>query len=208
VSAEAALPEGRARTVIGVVSDSHVPHRLRELPRRALELLRGCDLLLHTGDVNHPGVLRTLAQIAPLQAVRGNSDFFWPPLPLSRTLNLHGLNLTLTHSHGGLLGYAFERLVYLTRGYTLRFHLQRVQRSYRQADIVVFGHTHAPCCLVRDGRLLFNPGSLGPLYRPSGSGPKVGRLVVEPGWVHAQVLDVASGAALLELEHSFMRSLE
>jgi uncharacterized protein len=195
--------DGQAGFVIGVLGDSHVSHRLRELPPQTLERLRGCDLLLHAGDISHPRVLRTLESIAPVVAVGGNSDFFWPPLPLQRRLLIQGCSILLTHSHGGLLGYAFERLVYLTRGYTFEFHLQRVRRSCRQADIVVFGHTHQPHCAVWENQLLFNPGSLAPVYRPPGSGPKVGRLVLSPRRVQAEILDVCSGDVLAALEHNF-----
>jgi hypothetical protein len=39
-----------------------------------LELLAGCDRILHAGDVGEPEILERLRRIAPVAAVRGNTD--------------------------------------------------------------------------------------------------------------------------------------
>jgi putative phosphoesterase len=54
---------------VGVLSDTH-----NLLRPRVLELLAGCDRLLHAGDVGGPEILARLRQIAPVEAVRGNTD--------------------------------------------------------------------------------------------------------------------------------------
>jgi len=55
--------------VIGVISDTH--GLLRE---EALAELEGSDLILHAGDVGDMSIIRSLAEIAPVRAVRGNTD--------------------------------------------------------------------------------------------------------------------------------------
>ena len=58
-----------ARMSIGVISDTH-----GLLRTQACEALRGCELILHAGDVGSEDVLHELERIAPVVAVRGNVD--------------------------------------------------------------------------------------------------------------------------------------
>src|SRR5262245_6561269 len=63
-------PDSRpARTLIGVVSDTH-----GLLRPEAVRRLRGVDRIVHAGDIGAPEVLRALEAIAPVTAVRGNHD--------------------------------------------------------------------------------------------------------------------------------------
>lgn len=71
--------------VIGVLSDSHVPFRLAALPQAALDLLRGCDLILHAGDLEDIGLIDQLARIAPVYTVRGISTGRIAPAPMTST---------------------------------------------------------------------------------------------------------------------------
>ncbi|HUQ52265.1 MAG TPA: metallophosphoesterase family protein, partial [Gammaproteobacteria bacterium] len=50
-----------------MISDTHGLVR-----REALAALRGCDAIVHAGDIGKPGVLERLAELAPLTAIRGN----------------------------------------------------------------------------------------------------------------------------------------
>ncbi len=34
----------------------------------------------------------------------------------------------------------------------------RVRAEFDQADVIIFGHSHEPCCQVIRGALMFNPG--------------------------------------------------
>src|SRR5258708_21447925 len=54
---------------IGIISDTH------NLVRpEALTALRGCEQIIHAGDICNPAVLDTLNELAPVTAVRGNND--------------------------------------------------------------------------------------------------------------------------------------
>jgi putative phosphoesterase len=55
--------------IVGVISDTHGLMR-----PAAIEALRGCDLIIHAGDVGTPAVLDALRAVAPTFAVRGNVD--------------------------------------------------------------------------------------------------------------------------------------
>ena len=52
---------------LGILSDTHIPHRLPALPPAIAEIFRNraVSLILHAGDVDEPGVLDTLSTVAP-----------------------------------------------------------------------------------------------------------------------------------------------
>lgn len=54
---------------IGLISDTH-----GLLQPEALPLLKGCDHLVHAGDIGKPAILEMLAALAPVTSVRGNND--------------------------------------------------------------------------------------------------------------------------------------
>jgi uncharacterized protein len=54
---------------VGVISDTH-----GLLRPEASAFLRGSDFLIHAGDIGDAEILKNLAAIAPLTAVRGNND--------------------------------------------------------------------------------------------------------------------------------------
>ena len=118
---------------IGVISDTH--GLLRE---EVLKILRGCDCILHGGDINNQSVLDTLEQIAPVYAVWGNNDKEWAEhLPHDLTVQLEGLKIFMVHNK------------------------KEIQNLPPDADIVIFGHSHKYFEQVIDGQLWLNPGSCG-----------------------------------------------
>ena len=54
---------------IGLISDTH--GLLRD---EACATLIGCQHIIHAGDIDKPGVLAQLREVAPVTAVRGNND--------------------------------------------------------------------------------------------------------------------------------------
>ena len=54
---------------VGVLSDTH-----NLLRPRVLERLAGCERILHGGDVGDLAILEQLRALAPVEAVRGNTD--------------------------------------------------------------------------------------------------------------------------------------
>lgn len=151
---------------IGLISDTH------DLVRpEALAYLRGCDHILHAGDVCGPAVLEALAALAPLTAVRGNNDHgAWAGgLRDTETLELGGVRIRLLHD------------------------LADLGRTPLPADlrVVVFGHSHKPVVEERGGVLHVNPGSAGP--RRFRLPISVGELLVEAGSVTARTVNLAPG---------------
>ncbi|HZF09086.1 MAG TPA: metallophosphoesterase family protein [Thermoanaerobaculia bacterium] len=117
---------------VGVLADTH-----NLLRPRVLELLAGCDRLLHAGDVGEPEILESLRQIAPLEAVRGNTDS-GERLPETLTGELGGLAFGMVHRREDVPADWPSRL-----------------------RLVVFGHSHRPELSWRGDCLLLNPGACG-----------------------------------------------
>jgi len=123
------------RLVVAVLSDTH--GLIRPEVRATV---RGCDHILHAGDLEDPLAAMVLSSFAPTTAVRGNCDRR-SPLPATQTIELGG------------------RLVHLLHDLSLL----DVNPVAAGIAVVISGHTHIPKCDVRDGILYFNPGSAGPV---------------------------------------------
>lgn len=164
---------------IGVISDTH--GLLRD---EALDALAGCDLLLHAGDVGDPDILERLARIAPVRAVRGNTDRggFAATLPGTDVVDLSDPVGDVSAGSTGPTAYLLHEL-----------ELLDLDPEASGFAVVVYGHTHAPAIEKRDGVLYFNPGAAG--HRRFRLPVTVGRLTVDGGRVGAEIvhLDVGDG---------------
>lgn len=149
---------------IGVVSDTHGLLRPEVLPA-----LAGVDHILHLGDVGSPSILKSLGQIAPVHAVRGNIDRSGPcsRLPETDVLLFEGHYLYLLHDPGTL-------------------HLDPAAAKF---SAVLYGHSHRPLIERRKGVLYFNPGSCGP--RRFDLPVTIGMLYIASGKeLEAQIVDL------------------
>ncbi len=131
---------------IGVISDTHVyPRGVRRLPEEALDLFQrfAVGLIVHAGDVNHPEVLKRLAQEAPVIAVAGNNDDseLRRFLPATMTFSVGPYRFAVLHGHGNRSARVAAR------------------RLASAADCVIYGHSHIPLIEEESGTIFFNPGS-------------------------------------------------
>ena len=122
---------------IGVISDTHGLVR-----DEALEALRGCERIVHAGDIGGPDVLARLAEVAPVEAVRGNNDREpWArEVPAARVVAIGAHSAYLTHEPA-----------HVPADVAAQGH-----------GLVIVGHTHRPLVERRGGVLHVNPGSAGP----------------------------------------------
>ncbi len=121
---------------LGVLSDTHGLLRPGILDR-----LIGVDRILHAGDVGDRTILEQLATIAPVEAVRGNTDggALAASLPLTVTGSVEGISYRMTHRR------------------------EDVGADWpRDCQLIVFGHSHRPELEWNRGCLLMNPGAIGP----------------------------------------------
>jgi hypothetical protein len=172
----------------GVITDTHIPQRLKALPPRVCEVFRGVDRILHAGDISSRQVLDQLAEVAPVEAVAGNADLFGHGLPLTRVIETEGRRIGLVHGHGGWARYLRSK-VRDRFGYDEELYLKTVHRSFGSVDAIVFGHTHRCYHAERSGVLLFNPGPVAPDFYNT-PGPQVGLLHVSAQAIQVEVVAV------------------
>ena len=173
---------------LGIITDTHVPQRIKALPPRVFEVFRGVDRILHAGDINARRVLEQLAEIAPVEAVAGNADLVGHGLPLTRVIEVEKQRIGLAHGHGGWSRYLRSK-VRDRFGYNEAHYLGIVQESFGLVDAIVFGHTHRFYHARRAGILLFNPGPIAPDFYNT-AGPQVGLLHVSAQGVEVEVVRV------------------
>jgi putative phosphoesterase len=88
------FPARRTPQKIGILSDTH---GLLRPP--VVTALHGVDLIVHAGDVGSPHVLQELRTIAPIVAVRGNTDLsVWAEdLPETAVAEVDGILMYILH---------------------------------------------------------------------------------------------------------------
>jgi putative phosphoesterase len=151
--------------LVGLISDTHGLVR-----PGVFSALDGVELILHAGDVGD-GVLEELIAIAPVRAVRGNTDPVGiPGLEDALDLELGGIRVHVSHGHE--LGSPTP---------------DKLLAAY-SADVIVYGHTHKQLVVNAEGRWVVNPGAAGAQrfkLRPS-----VGRLTIENAKVEIELVEL------------------
>ena len=145
-------------TVVGVVSDTHLPRFGRTLPRALERGLRraGVQRILHLGDMTDLLAVPLFEAIAPFDGVAGNNDgeAIRARFGRRKIVAVEDVRVGLIHGDG-------------TRGTTRGRALAAFDPA--EVDVVLFGHSHRPV-VGREGTTLYaNPGSptdkrLSPLY--------------------------------------------
>lgn len=149
---------------VGVVSDTH-----GTLPDRVLELFDGVTAIVHAGDVGGH-VLDLLRAVAPVTAVRGNTDHSGEVARLDEVAStaIGGVRLLVGHKRGELLAT-----------------VDPVSAGVR---VVVTGHTHRALIEESDGVLFLNPGSAG--APRDGHRATVALVEIEGDRVEARIVEV------------------
>ena len=122
---------------LGIISDTH-----GLLRPQAVAFLKGCDRILHGGDIGNAAILAHLSTMAPVTAVRGNND---------KGAWAEAIPETEFFEFSGIYVYAIHDLAQLD-----------IEPSAAGIRVVVSGHSHKPLIERRDGIFFVNPGSAGP----------------------------------------------
>jgi hypothetical protein len=169
---------------LGIVSDTH-----GFFDRRLEDLLAGVGAILHAGDVGAQEVLDELGKIAPLRAVRGNTDPASLGLPPKVTSAYEGVQVEILHQLAAVQADVEKWAKQSQAGESgTRRRGLFLQSFAPRTRVVIFGHSHQPCLATLAGRLFFNPGSAG---RQRFSLPRsCGLLEVSPEYVQATLFSL------------------
>ncbi len=147
--------------LVGVISDTHGLVR-----PEAIAALKGASIIIHAGDVGTPEVLEKLRLVAPVVAVRGNTDQdYWArELPLTEVVEIGEVSFYVLHNVNEL-------------------DLDPVASGF---SAVISGHSHQPLIDRRNGILFLNPGSAG--ARRLKLHPSVAVLTVKEKSINARII--------------------
>lgn len=160
-------------TTVAVIADTHLtPASKRDLPAAVWREIEAADLVLHAGDVTTPDLLERIGAVTPVVAVLGNNDVGLDALPERWTDVIDGVRVAMVHDSGATKGRA-----------------RRMARWFPDADVVVFGHSHAP--VWEEGvaeQWLLNPGS--PTQRRRQPTHSMAVLALRDGTAEAEILEL------------------
>jgi uncharacterized protein len=129
-----------------LTSDTHVPHRARDLPHVLWAAIEAADVVVHAGDWVDAALLDEFERRSRrLVAVHGNNDHgaLRERLPEVARTRIEELRFAVVHETGGKSGRE-----------------ARCAARFPDADVLVFGHSHIPWdTTAGTGLRLLNPGS-------------------------------------------------
>jgi putative phosphoesterase len=131
--------------LVGLIADTHIYDRAKELPPTVATTFKDVELILHAGDLTSLDVINELEKIAPTKAVQGNMDReYGIDLPKSEILTIDGVKVGINHGE-----------VY-PKGDTQQLEYIALELGVK---VLVSGHSHQAFIEEANDILLLNPGS-------------------------------------------------
>ena len=139
------LPECSLTKTLGLISDTHIPVRARNIPKKVFEVFEKVDFIVHAGDLVEISVIDDLEQLAPVLAVYGNMDGpeIRGKLPKLNSVKVFDWKIGVMHDPGAIFGMGKMREIAKQNGF----------------NILVHGHTHNSSIRWEGNTLFINPGS-------------------------------------------------
>ncbi|MEM2953759.1 MAG: metallophosphoesterase family protein [Candidatus Bathyarchaeia archaeon] len=130
---------------LGLISDTHIPARAREIPKQVFEVFEKVDFIVHAGDLVDLSVIDKLEQLAPVLAVYGNMDGpeIRGKLPKINSVKVLDWRIGVIHDPGTSFGMGKMREIVKQNNF----------------NVLVYGHTHHPNIKWEGNILFINPGS-------------------------------------------------
>ncbi len=170
------LHESESAKIVGLISDTHIPTRARQIPKTVFPVFQNADFIIHAGDLVELSVIDELEQLAPVLAVHGNIDGpeIRGKLPKLNSVRIFDWKIGVMHNPGALFGIGKMRDIAAQNGF----------------KVLVYGHTH--CANIRwEGETLFvNPGSPTDPVPPFVVKPSIGLLKVTKEKVTPEIVHV------------------
>jgi len=125
-----------------VVSDTH--GRIDDFISK-INSMEKPQLIIHLGDYVEDGEkIKSITKVGTI-IVKGNGDYFNKTYKDDEVIYIGGKRFFITHGHKYGVKYGLNNLLY--RGEEVG------------ADIILFGHTHAPLIVKDSNIMIMNPGS-------------------------------------------------
>jgi uncharacterized protein len=149
--------------IIGIISDTH-----GVLKEQALKALKGVDHILHAGDVGGPEIVAALQKVAPVTAVRGNTDRdeWGKALPFDQMITMDGHTFYVLHDLNDL----------------------DLSPGAAGIQVVISGHTHQPVIRKEGSVLYMNPGSAS--QRRRGGPLSLGRIQTAAHGIQPEIIEL------------------
>jgi len=139
------LPECSLTKTLGLISDTHIPVRARNIPKKVFEVFEKVDFIVHAGDLVEISVIDDLEQLAPVLAVYGNMDGpeIRGKLPKLNSVKVFDWKIGVMHDPGAIFG------------------MRKMREIARQnsLNVLIHGHTHNSSIKWEGDALFINPGS-------------------------------------------------
>jgi hypothetical protein len=139
------LREYSPTKTVGLISDTHIPVRARDIPKKVFAVFEKVDFIVHAGDLVEMSVIDELEQLAPVLAVYGNMDGpeIRGKLPKLNSVKAFDWKIGVMHDPGALFGMRKMREIAKQNGF----------------NVLVYGHTHNSGIKWEENTLFINPGS-------------------------------------------------
>jgi len=139
------LPEYPPTKTVGLISDTHIPVKARNIPKKVFEVFDKVDFIVHAGDLVEFSIIDELEQLAPVLAVYGNMDGPEIRGKLSKlnSVKVFDWKIGVMHDPGAFFG------------------IGKMREIAKQNDFnaLVYGHTHNSSIKWEGNMLFINPGS-------------------------------------------------
>jgi len=170
------LPEYAVTKIVGLISDTHIPVRARDIPKKVFEVFEGVDFIVHAGDLVELSVIDELEQLAPVLAVYGNMDGPEIRGKLSKLNSVKVLDwkVGVTHDPRTLFGMKKMREI----------------AKQNEFNVLVYGHTHNSSIKWEENTLFINPGSPTNPLPPFIAKPSVALLRITKEKITPQIIQI------------------
>lgn len=127
-----------------VISDTHIPRSAVDMPAAVYKEIENVDMIVHAGDLVEKDFYEKLKALRETKAVCGNMDSaeLCKVLKTKEEFTAGKFKIGLIHGYGAPMNM-----------------VDTVKSEFKGVDAIIFGHSHSPLNIVKDGILFFNPGS-------------------------------------------------
>jgi len=161
---------------VGLISDTHIPARARDIPKKVFEVFEKVDFIVHAGDLVELSVIDELEQLAPVLAVYGNMDGpeIRGKLPKLNSVKAFDWKIGVMHDPKAFFGMGKMREIVKQNGF----------------NVLVYGHTHSSSIKWEGNTLFINPGSPTNPIPPFISKPTVALLRVTKEKITPEIVQI------------------